>query len=49
MKNILIISGDPNSINSELIFKLWKKININTKRKYILYQIIIYLKNNLEN
>ena len=33
MKNILIISGDPNSINSELIFKLWKKININTKKK----------------
>ena len=28
MKNIiLIVSGDPNSINSELIFKAWKKIN----------------------
>ena len=27
MKNrILILSGDPNSINSELIFKSWKKI-----------------------
>ncbi len=38
MKNkILIISGDPNSINSELIFKSWKKINKNLRRKiYIL-------------
>ena len=26
-KIILIISGDPNSINSELIFKIWKKIS----------------------
>ena len=28
MKKILIISGDPESINSELIFKIWKKILI---------------------
>ena len=28
MKNkILIFSGDPNSINSEIIYKGWKKIN----------------------
>ena len=27
MKNkILVFSGDPNSINSEIIFKSWKKI-----------------------
>ena len=32
-KKILIISGDPNSINSELIFKSWKKINKNLRRK----------------
>ena len=28
MKNkILIVSGDPNSINSEIIFKTFKKLN----------------------
>lgn len=26
-KKIILISGDPNSINSEIIFKSWKKIN----------------------
>ena len=25
--NIIIIAGDPNSINSEIIYKSWKKIN----------------------
>ena len=34
MKNrILILSGDPNSINSELIFKSWKKLNKPLKKK----------------
>ena len=34
MKNkIVILSGDPNSINSELIYKSWKKLNDNTKKK----------------
>ena len=33
MKKILIITGDPNSINSEIIFKSWKKINKETKKK----------------
>lgn len=32
-KKIIILSGDPNSINSELIFKSWKKINSVTKKK----------------
>ncbi len=32
-KKIIILSGDPNSINSELIFKSWKKINNVTKKK----------------
>lgn len=37
MKNkIIILSGDPNSINSELIFKCWKKINIKIKNKIFL-------------
>ena len=33
-KKIIIISGDPNSINSEIIFKCWKKLN-NSERKKI--------------
>ena len=34
MKNkIVIVAGDPNSINSELIFKCWKKINNSTRKK----------------
>ena len=37
MKNkIIIVSGDPNSINSELIFKAWKKLNRNLKSKIFL-------------
>ena len=30
---ILIIGGDPNSINSEIIFKSWKKLNKNLKKR----------------
>ena len=26
-KNIFLIAGDPNSINSEIIYKSWKKLN----------------------
>lgn len=40
-KKIIIISGDPNSINSELIFKSWKKLNTSVKKK-------IYLISNFE-
>ena len=41
MKNkILVFSGDPNSINSEIIYKSWKKIKTNIKKKFILFQII---------
>ena len=32
-KKIIIIAGDPNSINSEIIYKSWKKINISLKKK----------------
>ena len=32
-KKIILVSGDPNSINSELIFKSWKKINNSVKKK----------------
>ena len=44
MKNkIIILSGDPNSINSEIIFKCWKKINNTLKNKIYLitnYELI---------
>ena len=33
-KKIIILSSDPNSINSEIIFKTWKNIN-NSLRKRI--------------
>lgn len=33
MKKILIITGDPNSINSEIIFKVWKKMKDPLKKK----------------
>ena len=37
MKNkILIVSGDPNSINSEIIYKSWKKMSSATKKKIYL-------------
>ena len=32
-KIILIVCGDPNSINSEIIFKVWKKLNSRLKEK----------------
>lgn len=42
MKNkIIIFTGDPNSINSELIGKIWKKLNNTTKKN-------IYLISNYE-
>ena len=36
MKKIVIITGDPNSINSELIYKSLKKIKKSIKNKIYL-------------
>ena len=37
MKNkIIIVAGDPNSINSEIISKIWKKINPSLRKKLYL-------------
>ena len=36
MKKILLISGDPNSINSELIYKSLKKLSKNKKKIYLI-------------
>lgn len=33
MKKILIVTGDPNSINSEIIIKVWKKMKKSTRKK----------------
>ena len=32
-KNIIIVGGDPISINSEIIYKSWRKISKNTKKR----------------
>ena len=32
-KKILVVSGDPNSINSEIIYKTWNKLNFKVKKK----------------
>ena len=45
MKNkIFIVSGDPNSINSEIIFKSWKKINKSIRKKIFIISNIKLLK-----
>ena len=36
MNKILIIAGDPNSINSEIIFKSWKKLTPAVRKKIVL-------------
>ena len=33
---ICIIAGDPNSINSELVFKCWKNLNLNIRKRIVL-------------
>ena len=42
-EKILIISGDPNSINSEIIFKSWKKVKNSIKKKiYVISNLICF-------
>ena len=36
MKKIIIFTGDPNSVNSEIIFKCWRKIS-NSLKKNLFY------------
>ena len=48
MKKIIIITGDPNSINSELIYKSLKKINKNIRRKIFLISNYALLKSQLK-
>lgn len=49
MKNkIIIISGDPNSINSEILYKCLKKVDINTKKKIYIISNYKLLKEQLK-
>jgi 4-hydroxy-L-threonine phosphate dehydrogenase PdxA len=44
MKKIILVAGDPNSINSEVIFKCWKKIDNSVRNKIYLianYNLIL--------
>jgi len=43
-KKIIIVAGDPNSINSEIIYKSWKKLNKNLKKRIFLVANIDLLK-----
>lgn len=43
-KKIILISGDPNSINSEIIYKSWKKLNLATRKKIYLVSNYTLLK-----
>ena len=43
-KKIIIVFGDPNSINSEIIFKSWKKLDMSVKKRIYLvgnYNLIL--------
>ena len=48
-EKILIISGDPNSVNSEIIFKTWKKLKKKLKKKIYLISNINLLKKQFKN
>ena len=49
MKKILILSGDPNSINSEIIYKSLKKLSLALGKRFTSFLIIVYLKNSLKS
>ena len=47
---IIIIGGDPNSINSEIIFKSWVKLNNQLKKKiYLIGNYVLFRKQFLKN
>ena len=48
-KKIIIIGGDPNSVNSELIHKVWKKINNEVKKRIYLIANCNLIVNNIKN
>ena len=44
-EKIIIVFGDPNSVNAEIIYKCWKRISKNIKRKIYLISNFNLLKN----
>ena len=46
-KKIIIVAGDPNSINSEIISKTWKK-TVPIKKNYLIGNFNLFV-NNLKN
>ena len=48
-RKLLLIGGDPNSINSEIVYKCWKRLNINQKKKIYLISNYELIKNNLKS
>jgi len=47
-KRILIIGGDPNSVNSELIYKCWKQLPKTTRKKIYIISNYDLLKKQLK-
>ena len=43
-KKILVLSGDPNSINSEIIYKSWKNLGMNLKKRICIVSNLSLLK-----
>ena len=48
-KKLLLIGGDPNSINSEIVYKSWKRLNTNQKKKIYLISNYELIKSNLKS
>ena len=48
-KKILLVLGDPNSINSELVFKTLNKLSKTEKKKIIILANLNLLKVNLKD
>ena len=40
-EKIIIVGGDPNSINSEIIYKCWKKLNNSIKKNFFNFKLRI--------
>ena len=49
MNKIILISGDPNSINSEIIYKTWKNLNKSLKRRIYIISNFELLKKQFSN
>ena len=47
-KKIILVSGDPNSVNSEIIFKCWKKIPSVIKKNLVLISNLKLINDNFK-